>query len=154
MFVYLVRHGEARSAEDDPERGLTEQGFLDVGAVAGYMAKICTEPVRIYHSGKTRARQTASILSDALKASGGIAETDALLPHDDPAIWRERLLTAVEDVMLVGHLPHLTRLASLLLAGEREKSVIDFRPGGVACLRKDESGQWLVEWMVTPDMAR
>ncbi len=151
MFVYLVRHGEAKSVEDDPERGLTERGFLDVGAVAGYMARLGTGPVRIYHSGKTRARQTASILSDALKAPGGIAEADALLPHDDPAIWRERLLIAGEDVMLVGHLPHLTGLAGLLLAGEREKSVIDFKAGGVVCLRKDDFGRWLVEWMVAPD---
>ena len=151
MFVYLVRHGEAKRAEEDPERGLTEKGFLDVGAVAGHIARICKEPVRIYHSGKTRTRQTASIISDALKAPGGVAGADALLPHDDPAIWCERLSALGEDVMLVGHLPHLAGLASLLLAGEKEKSVIDFKPGGVVCLRKDQSGQWLVEWMVAPD---
>ena len=59
-----------------------------------------------------------------------------------------------EDVMLVGHLPHLANLASLLLTGEKDEAVIDFRMGGVACMKKDWPGHWLVEWMMGPDILR
>ena len=37
-------------------------------------------------------------------------------PNDDPMIWVGRLTEEHNDLMLVGHLPHLSpRLASLLL---------------------------------------
>jgi phosphohistidine phosphatase len=56
-----------------------------------------------------------------------------------------------EDLLLVGHLPHLARLAALLLTGDPEKSVINFRMGGAVRLRRMEGGQWLVDWMIIPE---
>jgi phosphohistidine phosphatase SixA len=29
MFIYLIQHAEAKREEEDPERGLTEKGFMD-----------------------------------------------------------------------------------------------------------------------------
>ena len=56
-----------------------------------------------------------------------------------------------EDIMLVGHLPHLSRLSSLILTGDKDRNVIDFKMGGVVCLKKSEDGKWSVEWMITPE---
>jgi phosphohistidine phosphatase len=55
-----------------------------------------------------------------------------------------------EDTVLVGHLPHLGSLASLLLCGDKEKNVIDFKMGGVVCLKRLNDGKWSVEWMIVP----
>ncbi len=55
--------------------------------------------------------------------------------------------------MLVGHLPHLGRLASSLLVGEPEREIIRFRNSAIVCLVKSESG-WLLQWILTPEMAR
>jgi phosphohistidine phosphatase len=55
-------------------------------------------------------------------------------------------------MVLVGHLPHLARLAALLLCQDQEKSVINFRMGGVVCLSRSEAGQWGLEWILIPEV--
>jgi phosphohistidine phosphatase len=53
--------------------------------------------------------------------------------------------------MVVGHLPHLSRLAALLLTGDPAKEVVKFRYSGVLALTK-EQGRWSVAWYITPDI--
>jgi phosphohistidine phosphatase len=53
--------------------------------------------------------------------------------------------------MLVGHLPFLSRLTSLLLVGDRTKEIIRFRNAGIICLIREED-QWLLGWVMTPDL--
>jgi phosphohistidine phosphatase len=67
MFVYLVQHAEAKRAEEDPNRGLTEQGAQSITRVAQYVGKLPVAVSRILHSGKTRALRTAEILAAFLK---------------------------------------------------------------------------------------
>ena len=35
MRLYLVQHGQAKSEEVDPQRGLSERGIQDVGRLSG-----------------------------------------------------------------------------------------------------------------------
>jgi phosphohistidine phosphatase len=58
-----------------------------------------------------------------------------------------------ENIMLVGHLPHLGKLASLLLCGDENAGLISFRMGGALCLERDGAGKWSVQWMIIPDLA-
>ncbi len=53
--------------------------------------------------------------------------------------------------MLVGHLPHLSRLAALLLAEGPEREIIAFRNAGVVCLERQES-RFAVRWILTPEL--
>jgi phosphohistidine phosphatase len=69
---------------------------------------------------------------------------------DDPALWAGQLAQEQEDVMLVGHLPHLARLASLLLCGDQARSCVDFEMAGMVCLRRFEDGHWSAAWLTTP----
>jgi phosphohistidine phosphatase len=119
--------------------------------VAGHLKKIGATVNELFHSGKTRARETALVLADYIWTKHGLFETDGLAPNDDPRIWLERVSGMQEDTMLVGHLPHLARLASLLLCGETGKTIITFRMGGVLCLNRSEE-TWSVEWMIVPDI--
>jgi hypothetical protein len=57
-----------------------------------------------------------------------------------------------EDLMLVGHLPYMAKLAGLLLCGDKEKTPIDFKMGGIVCLMRFDDGRWALEWMLVPDM--
>ena len=58
-----------------------------------------------------------------------------------------------EDTMLVGHLPHLARLAGLLLTGDTDETVVHFQPGTVVCLERGENGDgWIVTWAVRPEL--
>jgi phosphohistidine phosphatase len=106
---------------------------------------------RIIHSGKTRARQTAETWSEALGIA--VEEADGLAPLDDPQIWAGRVALATNDVMVVGHLPHLAKLAGLLLVGDANRTVIGFRQGGLVGLEQTEAG-WSVTLVVPPDAAR
>lgn len=153
MNLYLVQHAEARSKQEDPERSLSEQGQVNINKVAAFVARHASIQVRqIVHSGKTRARQTAEALANALPSAKGTGAVEGLAPLDDSAIWAERLAATDEDMMLVGHLPHLSKLAALLVCGDQSKKVVDFQMGGVVCLVRDEEGIWSVRWIVTPQI--
>ena len=152
MVLYLVRHAEAKTEEEDPERGLTDKGFREIARTALFARERGVAVSRILHSGKKRALQTAGTLANYLKPERGIVPSDGLSPMDDPAAAVGRLAQEQEDVMLVGHLPHLARLASLLLCGDGERNCIDFPSAGMVCLRRFEDGHWAVSWMIKPEM--
>ena len=80
---------------------------------------------------------------------GGVKAIAGLLPDDDPMIEKAELETATEPIMIVGHLPYMGRLASLLVRGDIESPVIDFPPAAmVCCLRV--AAQWKIEWQLAP----
>ncbi len=54
--------------------------------------------------------------------------------------------------MLVGHLPFMAKLAALLVAGDAEAALLDYRPGSVLCLERDDSGSWRIAWMLRPEL--
>ncbi len=150
MRLYLVRHGEARSKEEDPERHLTERGVEDVRRVADFLAAVGVKVSKIYHSGKTRAKETAEIISSKISPEEVVPES-GLNPLDDPTTWASRLNSSDEDLMLVGHLPHLSRLAGLLLGCEGD--VLRLEAAGVACLERGEGG-WKLLWMIAPEILK
>ncbi|MGE5893468.1 MAG: phosphohistidine phosphatase SixA [bacterium] len=152
MNLYLVRHGEAQEAPDDSSRELTERGKADVEKVASYAARFHVRIARIFHSGKMRSFQTAQIFSDHLMPEGQISATEGLSPMDDPEIWSQKLSGMAEDILLVGHLPHLARLLSFLTCGEKERAVADFQPAAMACLKQSENKRWSISWIITPGM--
>jgi phosphohistidine phosphatase len=154
MQLFLVQHAEAKKEEEDPSRSLSEKGFQDIKNAASYAAALNIKVSQIFHSGKTRALQTAEVLADFIKPVRCISETDGLAPLDEPQIWIERLKDMSENIMLVGHLPHLGKLASLLLCGDKEKGIIDFKMAGIVCLKRFNESNWSVEWMLIPEVIK
>ena len=152
MILYLVQHGKAKREEEDPTRDLTEKGRIDIEDIAHHLKRLNVQVRQIVHSGKTRARSTANILAAHLMPPAGASEAPGLAPLDDPEIWADRVAKMDEDILLVGHLPHLARLAARLMTGDEERMVINFQMGGVVRLRRMEAGQWAVDWMVVPEI--
>ena len=74
-----------------------------------------------------------------------------LAPLDEVSLIKQELDRMEENVMVVGHLPHLVRLSSLLLAGEEEADLIHFRNSVIVCLERQEQ-KWQLAWMVVPDI--
>lgn len=148
-----MRHGEAAAGADDAARLLTERGREQVHQVARHAAAVGLPVAEVRHSGKLRARQTAEILAEHLAPVRGILGMGGLNPGDDPAIALAALQAAREPLVLVGHLPHLGRLASSLLVDDPGKGIIRFSEAALACLAKDE-GSWLLQWVLTPQLAR
>ncbi len=121
--------------------------------MAAAAQNLAVSPVKILHSGKLRAQQTAELFAEALHPSKGIEAATGLSPNDPVQPWRERLNQQDADFMLVGHLPHLDRLASLMLCHNEQAGLIRFRYGAVVCLER-EGAHWAVQWILTPDMSR
>lgn len=152
MKLYLVQHAEAEAKEINPQRPLSERGLMNIRQVASFLArKEAIKVSHILHSGKRRAEQTAEILAAEL-LPGSVTAADGLKPLDDPAIWTGRLAETNEDLMLVGHLPHLGKLAAQLITGDAERNPIAFRMGGIFCLGRDKDGDWPVCWGIVPEL--
>lgn len=152
MEVYLVQHGQAKLEVEDPERPLTEKGKADVQTVAQYIARLGIKISCILHSGRLRARQTAQILAQYLLPPKGVIEQTGLGPLDNPREAKDLILQAEEPLMIVGHLPHLSRLVSLLIVDDPGKEIISFTMGGVVCLGRSDN-YWLIKWAVVPSLA-
>jgi phosphohistidine phosphatase len=150
MIIYLVQHAEATVEEEDPSRPLSGKGLSEIRKTGSYLSRLNLGVDKIFHSTKLRAKQTAEVLAGGLRASKGLSEADGLNPLDDPNIWAERLKDIPGDVALVGHLPHLARLASLLLTESVQSEIVSFRMAGVVCITRDNQGTCMLQWILTP----
>jgi len=147
MDFYLARHGEAVADVIEPSRPLTRVGRESVTRVARLALEKAVRVSVIYHSGILRARQTADIFAEHLAPGGGVQIMTGLGPEDDPALAAAELGLAENPIMLVGHLPHLKRLASLLTGGGADAA--DFAPATLACYRRDDF-HWKFSWILSP----
>lgn len=152
MEFYLVRHGEAVSQATDGQRRLTPGGRRDVQRVGQAAAIRGIQPRQIFHSGLLRAQQTAEILSESLGPLDGVRELAGLRPDDDPVIAKAELESSTVSLMLVGHLPHIGRLASFLVAGNADQELVQFAPATVLGLSY-ENYCWRILWKLTPATA-
>jgi phosphohistidine phosphatase len=148
MRLYLVQHGETVAEEVDPARPLSPSGQADVARIAAFLAAGAVRVGRIEHSGKRRAEQTAQILGAAL---GSAAEARAGLNPMDPTDGvAHEAAAGDEDVMLVGHLPFMAKLASRLVAGREDAGMVAFQPGTIVCLERADEPRWTIAWMLRP----
>ena len=160
MYLYLIQHGEAKTKEEDPERGLTDEGAANTEKAGNFLKKTLAESksriISIWHSGKTRSEQTARIVAKALRRDIPLEQCSGLNPDDDISIIKQKLRSLhLGAFIIVGHLPHLSKLASDLLANDQRQPIIHFRNAGIVCLtftEDNESRNWTLEWMVTPEM--
>jgi len=150
--LYLIQHGEATAEEIDPSRPLTGKGRSDVQKIDSFLKGAGVGPRLILHSGKTRARQTAEIIAAQLGPDCRVREREGLAPNDPVKVLANELSEMATDLMIVGHLPFLGKLASLVIAGSESINVVGFRQGGVVCLQRTEDRTWQVAWMVTPEL--
>ncbi len=154
MYVYLVQHGKAKSAEEDPNRGLSDEGRNEIRRVAEFLSELRITVSLIQHSGKTRAEETAHLLAESVRCTSGPCHVQGMDPNDDPSLMANFLKVYTDDVLMVGHLPNLESLTSLLLTGSPDRRPVVFRNGGVICLQKDGSGVWSLLWALLPELLR
>jgi phosphohistidine phosphatase len=152
MELYLVQHGEAVSKEVDPNRPLTEPGRAEVLRVARTAHAAGVRVAAVCHSGRLRAQQTAEIFSAELQVEETPTVLAGLSPNDDPHLVGGALDSLSFPALLVGHLPHISRLCSLIITGRPDLQIAQFRMGGIVTPASDDSHAWAVSWMLTPDI--
>lgn len=148
--LYLMQQGDAVAEEIDLERPLTDGGRDEVRRVAEAAVRRGVAIRKVYHSGKRRAEETAEILAAEVARGETPEGMEGLAPKDDP----RRAAAAVEAtegaVALVGHLPHLSRLVSLLVANNPDREIVAFRQGGLVKLACDDG--WRIAWILVPEL--
>lgn len=124
MRLILFRHGPAGQRDaarwpDDARRPLNKRGIERTARAADGLRRFFGDALRVAASPLERARQTARILGEAI-APGSRTETLECLapgtPLRETLRWLKELRSGA-SVVLVGHEPHLGRLAGTLLFG-------------------------------------
>ena len=152
MRLYIVRHADAKPKSEDPERHLSETGLAQARTMADFLRPLGLTVTAIWHSTKPRAAETAASLAAAVGARDGCVERDDLSPKDPVDPVARAVRKAEDDLMIVGHLPHVANLASKLLAGDASAVGVHFPAAGILCLEHNAQEGWRVVWMVTPHL--
>lgn len=151
MRLYLVRHGMALSTVEDAKRSLSKQGITDTHIIGTLLQQNDITVAQLYHSGKERALQTANILADYV-GTPNVSALIGLMPDDPVHAVATYCNHWTEDMMLVGHLPFMAKLAAELLAQHEYKPLINFETSAVLLLERMELYHWCVQWLITPTL--
>lgn len=146
MRVILFRHGIAHDRADphcppDAERALTDEGRKKTKKAVRGLGLVGCKPTRVLTSPYVRARQTADIVAEAFDlGKDHVVVTEALLPDGAPyAIFHALFAFAQtdEEIVCVGHAPHLDRALALSITGDRVP-VTSLKKAGAALLEIDD----------------
>lgn len=150
MKLYLMRHGEALSAEKDPERGLSANGKSNVELVAKYLQQQGVSFSQVFHSSKKRARETAEIMGGIISPSAVLTLHEKITPDDDPHLIFSEINTLEEDTLIASHLPFVPNLMTLLTEKDAYMTPITFETATIICLEKINSYKWKMLWHTAP----
>jgi phosphohistidine phosphatase len=137
MDLYILRHGDAgpnrSSSAEDNARELTDHGRDHVRKLIRQISSSGLKaPSIILSSPLTRARQTAEIVRETWAGSGDISTSPSLISGDILRMMAEiaEQYPQHHAVLLAGHEPSLSALASAILAGS-ERSFIELDKAGL-----------------------
>jgi len=147
MKLYLIQHGMALSEEKDPAKPLSPEGKEETQRTAEFLKTKNIEVDAVWHSPKLRANQTAQIVANSIFCAE-IKERDDLNPLDSVETFPEEIKSFNKNLMIIGHLPFLQKLAALLLSESETNQFISFKNSGIVCLEYTDT--WKIAWMVTP----
>ncbi len=158
MQIYLVRHGNAYTKEEDPERHLNNDGINQCHLTGRALRRLDIKFDFIISSPKVRARQTAEIIAEEVGYSNNeIKITETLEPTASPKDTISYLnnFTEKNNIMLAGHLPLLGNLASEFLSENTQISLY-FEAGAACQIDVDQpiSHTGIFRWFLTPEQLR
>ena len=122
---------------------LREPGLVTCGSAAACTAESCAQS-------RLRSSLRDIGVEPSVEARRGLAPNDPVVP----VAQRLRAETEHQSLALVGHMPFLGRLASLLVVGDEQAQVVGFQMGGLVKLEpKVDRDGFSVAWALPPDLA-
>jgi phosphohistidine phosphatase len=150
--LWLVRHAHALDGDDDAVRPLSAKGRAQVKRLAEFLRVSGSfAPAKLWHSPLVRARQTADLQAEKLQLIAPLCGVASLAPGNSPQAIARRLARMARPLALVGHEPHLSTLASLLVVGAAEPPVFELKKCSVLALER-ATDRWVVRWQVSPEL--
>ena len=163
--IYIMRHGIAADLGaggiiHDEDRPLTPEGRVKMQQAAEGIRRLELKFNLIFTSPLLRARQTAEVVADVLDIQHKLKVVEALAPGRGlvgAGAGHAELFTEIgaytfNRVLLVGHQPDLSELASFLLTSNRNLN-IEFKKGGLCAIEVTAippRGPGLLLWTLTP----
>src|SRR5262245_59547423 len=160
MEIYVLRHGIAVERgspgyKKDSDRPLTKEGEEKVRQIAQALLAMDLRFDLILSSPYIRAEQTAHIVAEELDEE--VTFMDSLVPGGDV----QELIAEINEekpqrVLLVGHEPDLSRLVSVLFAGDSD-AAIELKKGGLCKLTTGKLSfgrSATLNWLLTPKQLR
>jgi phosphohistidine phosphatase len=161
MKTWLVRHVHAVTEEENPLRPLSREGREACRLIVEFFRRngAVSTATTVWHSPLVRARETAELLRGGLLTEAMLVETGGLLSDDDPRPVAERLEQQEGNVMIVGHEPQLSALATLLVRGKDRPAAFELKKGAILELemtdgrhKKTGRRRWRVRWYFAPEL--
>lgn len=152
MKLYLMRHGAYELENIHNGNPLSEQGKTDVTRIADFLSRNPIPVSHIFHSEKKRALQTAELISRGFNSTHPLQLHESLNPNDDIEALMDSVLEWDEDILIVGHLPYLSKLASKLIVNDEYKEILSFTTGTLACLERIEQTRFSINWVLAPSL--
>ena len=161
MNLFLLRHGLAAERnipgfQRDSDRPLTPEGRKKTAGLAAGLKHLHLSFDLIITSPYVRARQTAEVVAQILKLRKQVELSKDLTPGSSPRPLIEQLRSGrpMDDVLLVGHEPDLSRLISVLVTGKHGLA-LELKKGGlckleIGILRYGRCAT--LQWLVTPKL--
>ena len=136
MLLYIVRHGDADTeAESDDARVLSKKGIRVTHEMATLLKNSKFDPPElIVTSPLPRAEQTARIMAEGFAPKAKFEINDGLRAGTSLEAAMSVIASkaeGIEGLMVVGHDPVFSRLASILVSGS-DHPAIEMKKSGVA----------------------
>ncbi len=158
MNLYLIRHADAEDTAKsgkDADRALSARGREVMEVVAAAFSKV-GKAQAIWHSPLVRAKETAEFIA-ARFPKAAMTVTAALAPSADPRkVLVELSRDRWEDVVVVGHMPHLGLLLGLAVTG-REEIDVPMKKSAIARISfggSHPSPPGDLKWLMSPSLAQ
>jgi phosphohistidine phosphatase len=154
MKLYIMRHGDAANGAFDDERPLSDDGRREAERAGIFLRRAGERLDEICHSTLLRSRQTAMEVGRHIANSPVISERNGLRPSDGVGEFISSLDAGADrNILVVGHQPFVSRLASLLLSGDEKSIRVKFPTGAVIGLENSPGGTlWSLRFHATAHM--
>ncbi len=159
----MMRHGIAvprgtTAFANDADRPLAPKGRQRLKEIGHGLARLAYAPQWILSSPLVRARETASLVAEALGVNCPLDCSEALCPGGSLDALLELLARHPERsrVLVVGHETDLSEMAAQLISASRQAR-LGFKKGGACLIRFDRvpprpPGE--LRWWLTPRILR
>jgi phosphohistidine phosphatase len=152
MRLFLIRHAHAVGADENAARPLSPRGREQVLSLAEFLQRSgLFQPESFWHSALDRSRQTAELLARRLRPNAPLTCMPDLEPEANPRATVRRIKSETGALAIVGHEPHLSALATLLVAGKTDPAAFVMKKCSALAL-EGVGGFWSVRWHVSPDL--
>lgn len=162
MILYVLRHGIAETIApggNDAARHLTPRGRAKMRAAAAGIRALGIPLDALLTSPLPRAAETTQIVASVFGRTPQPRTLPALAPGVAPAEVVRALKPFAREahVMVVGHEPGLSELASLMLTGSTDALALRLKKGGCLAIELSSlvpAAGGVLRWLLTPRQLR